>query len=278
MRNRSFWLILSVLFAVFGSYGQDTSVKRTFTKTELRDLAPGGSVSILGAPVGSIKVKSWSVPRVEVTAVIEIEAKSEADVAQIAEVTTFVINESLGRLTILTVGTHDKSVVKKLGKRFPKHLVGLPFKVNYEVSVPIHSDVEINSGIGDVSVSGNDGFLSLNALETDATVDISGRASIIVAKGSVKARLGPRNWRLRPVDISVADGDLTLFVVFGVGADIDAKVLRSGSISMAGVDLKPRDARLPFTERLMLARLGVGGPPIALSVGNGKLSIAPPID
>lgn len=273
MRNKAIGTFIIIAAAAMFSFGQGSSVKRTFTKTELRDLSPGGSVSILGAPVGSVRVKSWNTPRVEVTATIDIEAATEADVAKIAEVTTFVINETLGRVAILTVGTHDKDVVKKLGKRFPKQLVGLPFRINYEVSVPTYSDVEINSGVGDVEVSGNDGFLSLNALETNATLEISGRAAVVVGKGSVTASLGPRNWRLRPVDISIADGDLDLVVLPGIGAEIDAKVLRAGSLAFDTVELRPRDTRLPFTENVVIAKLGAGGPPIKLSVGSGKLTI-----
>jgi hypothetical protein len=84
------------------------TVKRTITKTDRFDFGAGGTLSITGAPNGSITVIGTPKNEIEITAEIAIEAASEADLTRLAAVTTYITDESLSRTGIITVGTHNK--------------------------------------------------------------------------------------------------------------------------------------------------------------------------
>src|SRR5687768_785448 len=117
--------LLALFVTVFSVtlFGQtNTLIKRTTTKTDRLDFGVGGTLAITGAPVGSIRVEGWKNREIEITAEIQLEASSEADLAKLSAVTTFVLEESLGRTGVISIGTHDKKYMKKLGKKFPKHL------------------------------------------------------------------------------------------------------------------------------------------------------------
>ncbi len=127
-----------------------TLIKRTNYKTETVEFGVGGTVSIIGAPQGSIKVEGWNKNEVEISAEVEMQAENEADLAELAKVNGFAIDEDFGHLRITSVGTHDKDYMKRVAKKFPKNLLGLPFKIDYVIKVPVYSDVEIDGGTGDL--------------------------------------------------------------------------------------------------------------------------------
>src|SRR5947207_1696274 len=54
-------------------------LKRTTTKTDKFDFSAGGTVTIAGAPSGSIRIVGSVKNQVEITAEIELQASSEAD-------------------------------------------------------------------------------------------------------------------------------------------------------------------------------------------------------
>ena len=69
----------TVFLAVIAGVVSAQNVKRTTTKTDRFDFGAGGTVSIIGAPAGSITVVGSSKNEIEITAQIEIQAGSEAD-------------------------------------------------------------------------------------------------------------------------------------------------------------------------------------------------------
>src|ERR1044072_847427 len=86
----------------------------------------GGTVTLIGAPRGSVTVEGWNRDEVELTADIEWKAESEADLDQLAKINNFVFDEDLNHISILTVGTHDRAFMKKNAKNFSKKLLNLP--------------------------------------------------------------------------------------------------------------------------------------------------------
>ena len=54
-------------------------IKRTAYKTDRFDFGVGGTVSISGAPNGSIRVEGWNNNEIEISAEIELNAATEAD-------------------------------------------------------------------------------------------------------------------------------------------------------------------------------------------------------
>jgi hypothetical protein len=276
MKIRHVLFIAACLTLSSGSvFTQAPSIqKRTITKTDRFDFGAGGTVAILGAPNGSIRVVGTATNEIEITAKIEIQAGNEEDLAKLSEATGFATDESNVRVGIMSIGTHNKFGLKKLPKQFPKNLLGLPFKIDYVINVPRYCDLEIDGGKGDLSVSGVEGSLRVNYLETNAHIEVvTGTTSITVGSGMVDVAFGVSGWRGRSANIQIAKGDLNVRLPTNLSAEIDAVILRTGSIESTLPDLKPRDRKVQFTEKSIIAKAGVGGAPLKFTVGDGHLKL-----
>ncbi len=250
-------------------------LKRTTYKTDRFDFGAGGSLAVSGAPVGSIRIEGWKNSEIEISAEIEVTANTEEDLAKLSEVTTFVLQETLGRTGIVSVGTHDKQYVKKLDKKFPKQLLGLPFRIDYVIKVPQYCDLEIDGGHGDLTISGVEGMFKLNYLETNAKIGLKGGGILAVfGKGKVDVTVPTISWRGRYADISVAEGELNVHLPSGINAELDATILRTGKIENGYLGLKPRVRKAEFTEKSIVAKSGVGGTPLKFTVGDCNLKLA----
>ena len=272
-------IVLCLLFiAAFSTHAsaQTTQLlKRTTTKSDKLDFASGGTVAIIGAPNGSIRVKGSNKNEIEITAEIEVQAATEADLAVLTNVTGFVVDERLGRASIITIGTHNKLADKKLWKKFPQKLAALPFKIDYTISLPLYSNLEIDGGKGDLTISNVEGALKINFVETRAKVDVNGDLDAIIGNGSVDILFGTRAWRSRPASVQMATGKLIVQLPPNASAEIDASILKTGTIENTFAGLTPRNRKLPFTERAIAAKAGVGGPQLKFTVGDGSLKIMP---
>ncbi|HEY3025795.1 MAG TPA: hypothetical protein VGJ55_06575 [Pyrinomonadaceae bacterium] len=246
---------------------------RTTTRHETRRFGYGGMVTIVGPPTGSIAIEGWQRNEVEIFADIEWRANTEQDLTRLAAIENFVIDEDADHLRILTSGTHDKAFMKRFAKGFPKKLIGLPWKINYRIKVPISTDLEINAGNGPLQLSGVEGAIRINAIESDATVTLTGGlVSVTVLRGSIKLDIPARSWRGQGAEVRLATGELTIGLPPGFSADIDADVLRLGTIQNDYPDLQPRE-RGSITTRSMRARAGAGGAMLRFTLGDGTLRI-----
>jgi hypothetical protein len=270
-------LLLGLLFIAFSTAAFPQTaplLKRTTYKTDKFDFGVGGTLSVTGAPVGSIRIEGTRNREIEISAEIEVSANSEADLAKLSEVTTFVLQESLGRTGVISVGTHDKQFIKKLGKKFPKHLVGMPFRIDYVIKVPQYCDLQIDGGNGDLSITGVEGTFRLNYLETNAVLNLKGGAVLAVfGKGKVDLTVPTVSWRGRFADVQLASGDMIVHLPNGINAELDAKILRTGKIENAYAGLIPRVRRAEFTEKSIVAKSGAGGTPLKFTVGDGTLKL-----
>src|ERR1041385_4928252 len=169
---------------------------RTETRHETRRFSYGGTVTLIGAPKGSVTVEGWSRNEVELTADIELKGPTEADLDQLALVNSFLFDEDLNHISILTTGTHDRIFMKRSAKNFPKKLLNLPWKIDYRLRVPINTDLEINAGHGAVKLSGVEGALRVSATESDTALTLTGGVvSTTVAAGVVTLTVTSRSWR-----------------------------------------------------------------------------------
>ena len=272
LKSVSFFFALSLFAATIVS-GQ--AIKRTISKSDTLDFGPGGTVSVAGAPNGSIRVEGWNNSQVQISAEIEISANSEAELEQLAKVTGFILEESTGRTGVVSVGTHDKAYMKKVAKKFPKTLLGLPFRIDYVIKVPRYCDLQIDGGKGDLYVAGIDGTMKINFLDSNAKLDLVGGAIFATfGGGTVDVNVPTRSWRGRVADISLASGVMNVTLPPSLNAEIDASILRSGKIDNTYAALKPRTRKDTFTEKLIAAKSGTGGIPLKFTVGDGSLNIA----
>lgn len=266
--------LISLAFLIFAVSGFAGAQGRTVTKTDRFDFGAGGTVTITGAPNGSISVVGTAKNEIEIAATVAIEGGSAADQAKLAEVTGFVLNESAIRASVGTIGSHNKFGLKKLPKDFPKHLIQMPFRVDYVISVPRYTDLEIDGGKGDLSIKGVEGSMRVNFLETKGHLEVTtGNIVVAIGSGELDLVFAARGWRGRSANVSIGRGDLIVRLPSNLSAEIDAIVLKTGSIENLIPDLKPRDRKIAFTERSIAARAGVGGPPLRFTVGDGSMRL-----
>lgn len=246
---------------------------RSSTRHEVRRFGYGGTLTIYGAPEGSITVEAWPRSEVDVTAEIELKGATEEELAALASVNNFVLDEDGSHLTLFTTGTHDRKFMKRAAKDFPKKLLALPWKIDYRIRVPAQLDLEIYGGRGALEIKGTDGALSLNAGQSDASLALGGGDVVsTIAAGSVRLRIPARSWRGRGASIRLGSGDLTVELPAGFNGDIDATVLRTGRVENNHPALLPRPG-VPSNTRQLRARAGSGGATLAFEVGDGTLRI-----
>lgn len=266
--------VFSLSFLIFTNSTFAQNLKRTVFKTETVEFGVGGTITVMGAPNGSMVIEGWNKNEVEVSAEIEMEAPSEADLAELAKVNGFMISVDFGSLRIITHGTHDKDYMKRVAKKFPKKLLNSPFKINYKLKVPKFSDLDINSGKGDVKLTNVEGAIQIKAFEGNGDLDlIGGTVNATFGSGNLDIKINSRSWRGRQAIFQLASGTLNVQFPTVINAEIDASILRNGKIENSLETLKPRD-RSKFSEQKMLAKAGSGGALLSFTVGDGTLKMS----
>jgi hypothetical protein len=246
---------------------------RSSTRHEARRFGYGGTLTIYGAPEGSITVEAWARNEVDVTADIELKGGTEEELAALAAVNNFVLDEDGSHLTLLTTGTHDRKFMKRAAKDFPPKLLALPWKIDYRIRVPAQLDLEIYTGRGALEIKGTDGALDLKAGESQASLTLaSGDVVSTIASGSVRLRIPVGSWRGRGASIRLGRGDLAVELPAGFNGDVDATVLRTGRVENNHPALAPRPG-VASTARQLRARAGAGGATLAFEIGDGVIRI-----
>src|ERR1700752_1412614 len=272
-------LILLIFVLVTPVYSQKPAapeiqlLTRATTRCETARFSYGGTVTLIAAPRGSVTVEGWPRNEVELTANIELKGATEADLDQLAKVNTFVCDEDLNHISVLTTGTHDRVFMKRAAKSFPKSLLNLPWKIDYRLRVPVNTDLEVNAGHGEVKLSGVEGALRISATESDTALTLTGgTVSTTVTAGSITFAIPARSWRGAGADVRIASGTINVDLQPGFSGDIDAEVLRTGKIVNTYEGLVSRE-KPGLTERTVRGRAGAGGAYFKFTVGDGTVNL-----
>ncbi len=246
---------------------------RTTTRHDSLRFPFGGTVTIVGAPAGSLTIEGWQRSEVEVTAEIELQAPTAQDLDRLTPLNNVAIDEDANHIRIITTGTHDKKFMKQAGKNLPKSLIGLPWKIDYHIKVPALTDLTIDSGSGPIKLSGVEGTIRLNALQSVADLSLTGSdVSVLIQAGTVNVSIPARSWHGLTAEIKLATGNLNLELMPGFSGDINAEVLRTGEVKNTFPGLEPRE-RGSITQRFVRARAGSGGATLNFTVGDGTIQI-----
>ncbi|NNF00846.1 MAG: DUF4097 family beta strand repeat protein [Pyrinomonadaceae bacterium] len=276
------FVVLSLFLAIFSLnlFAQKQSktaklIKRTKHVTESVEFGSGGTISITGAPLGSVQVEGWNKSEVEITAEIIVQAANEADLEKLAAVCGFSVDDSgMTHLRITSVGTHDKKYLKRVAKKFPKRLRGAPFTVNYKIKTPVFSDLVIDGGHGDLNISSVEGTMRISYVKSNAKLNLrGGTVQATIGSGDVDVTVATRSWRGRFAEIKVLQGSLNVWLPQNLHANLTASVLRNGKIDNSYKLLKPM-RKTKFTEKDMRAKAGNGGAQLSFTIGDGILKIA----
>jgi hypothetical protein len=246
---------------------------RTITRHETHRFLYGGTVSLTGAPAGSVTIEGWQRTEVDIVSEIELHAATEEDLSRLATVNNFIIDVDANHLRILSTGTHDRAFMKRFARNFPKSLIGLPWKIDYHIRVPYLTDLEVSAGNGPLKLSGVEGTMHLNAVESNASLTLTGGlVFVIVQTGAVNVSIPVLGWHGLGADVKLAGGSLSVELLPGFSADINAEVLRMGEVKNNYPGLQPREPN-SLTPHAIRARAGSGGATLALTVGDGTIEI-----
>ena len=153
-------------------------------------------------------------------------------------------------------------------------MLNSPLKIDYKIKVPRFCDLDINSGKGDLKLSGIEGAMQIKAFEGDAMLNlIGGTVNATFGSGNVDVKINSRSWRGRQAVVQVATGTLNVQFPQNMNAEVDAAILRNGKIENSLTTLKPRD-RSKFSEKTILAKAGSGGALLSFTVGDGTLKMS----
>jgi hypothetical protein len=245
---------------------------RTTTRHDLRRLAYGGTLTIIGPPDSSITIEGWQRSEVDVSAEIQLRADTEKDLDLLAAVNTFVVDEDANHLRVMSTGTHDKVFMRSVAKKFPKTLLGLPWRIDFRIRVPFAIDLDINAGRGPISISGVEGNVQLSASESVTNLKLTGGTlSATIATGALKLEIPARSWRGVGATVQIAAGEITVEIPAGFSGDFDAQVLRAGKIDSSYEELA--SASRGVDPRTLSARAGAGGAAFKFTVGDGVIVI-----
>ena len=245
---------------------------RTTTRHDLRRLVYGGTLTIIGPPDSSITIEGWQRSEVDVSAEIQLRADTEKDLDLLAAVNTFVLDEDANHLRVMSTGTHDKAFMRSVAKKFPKTLLGLPWRIDFRIRVPFAIDLDINAGRGPISINGVEGNIQFSAAESETNLKLTGGTVYgTIATGTVKLEVPARSWRGVGATFRLAAGNITIEIPTGFSGDFDAEVLRSGKIDASFEELAR--ASRGVDPRTLSARAGAGGAAFKLTVGDGVIVI-----
>jgi len=245
---------------------------RTTTRHDLRRLAYGSTLTIIGPPDSSITIEGWERSEVDVSAEIQLRADTEKDLDLLAAVNTFVLDEDANHLRVMSTGTHDKAFMRSVAKKFPKALLGLPWRIDFRIRVPVPIDLDINAGRGPISISGVEGNVQLSASESVTNLKLTGGTlSATIAIGALKLEIPARSWRGVGATVQIAAGDIIVEIPAGFSGDFDAQVLRAGKVDSSYEELA--GASRGVDPRTLSARIGSGGAAFRFTVGDGVIAI-----
>lgn len=225
-------------------------------------VGPGGALN-LSNENGSVEIESWDRDEVRVRAEITLKAGSNQSA-----------REAMDRFEIVTAREGDEISVTSRKPRgqdgFLAWLAGSQIEVdiNYEIRVPRHLDVEIETVNGSIQAQALSGVIALDSVNGRITVkDSRGAVSADTVNGSISVEL---------VDVAAGErmafgttnGGITLSLPADVKADVDAATT-NGSITS---DLPLTSDS--FSKSRIRGTLNGGGVPIRMRTTNGSIRIS----
>jgi len=232
---------LTLMACAAPSIAQNQAVNKTVP------FAPGGTLRIENVN-GSIEIRGWDRPEVQVHAVKSATRSSDLDKIQVN------IQAARDRVAIQTVYPEDE---------------GVDAAVEYMIRVPRRVVLELASTVnGAVRVSGVEGSGELRTVNGDVSVtEAGGGFSARTTNGSIREEL--ESFAPKPVSLETMNGSVFLALPPNAGADVDAQSM-NGEIRTA----EPVMLDGAFGHGSFRGKLGVGGSPLRIRTVNGAIEIA----
>lgn len=221
---------------------------------ETRNVAVGSvrALAVDGRENGGITVHAWDQPNIQVVAMIQAQAETEAVAQAIAHAIT--VSSSGGQVHAEGPQTERRQ----------------SWSVSYEVWAPRTTNLGLTARNGGIAVDGIESSMNLETVNGGLDLrDISGDVHGVTQNGGISADLGGDRWRGNGLDLKTSNGGVQLRVPSNYSA-----ALETGTVN------GELDIRIPITVQGMLTRqistqLGSGGATIRAMTTNGGVSIRP---
>lgn len=247
--------LIPVLSAPLAAATKTERVERLFS-------VPAGTSLSVSNVNGPVVVSSWDRPQIRLIAEKRVRAGSEAAAAEGLEKLKIVIEHRDGALHIHTRHPRrdDGGILHWLAGN------DVNASVSYELTVPRHLDIDLETVNGAVNVAGVNGHLRLETVNGRIQVNESaGGIEASTVNGSIEAEL--RQVSSREMSFGTVNGGVTIALPSSVRADLDVRTL-NGSI----------ESQLPVTttassRRHLRGQINGGGPSVEVRTTNGDVTI-----
>ena len=219
---------------------------------EIREqtIAAGGPLSIDGRQNGGVSVKGWDQNQVLVRARVQAGAPTEAEAADLAR-----------QIRIETAGN-------KIFASGPENVRDHHWDVSYEVFVPRHSDVSVETHNGGIVFMDVNGKIDFNATNGGVVLRrIGGAVRGSTTNGGLVIELTGDRWDGETLDVSTTNGGVIMSVPENYSAHLETGTV-NGSIS---VDF-PVTVQGRINKELAV-NLGAGGATVKAMTTNGGVRI-----
>jgi hypothetical protein len=225
--------------------------RETFCETREFTVAAAKSLTADGRENGGVTVHGWDKNEIQVVAMIQTQASSEADARDLAK-----------DVRVLTDGADVRADgPRNLGRRES-------WSVSYEIWVPRHTDIRLSANNGGLAVDGVDSRMDMET--TNGGISLSGVDGDVrgsTTNGGVTVDLAGDKWRGAGLDVRTSNGGVHLIIPSGYSARLETGTVNGGM-----------DIDFPITVqgnigRRLTTQLGSGGSTIRAMTTNGGVSI-----
>jgi DUF4097 and DUF4098 domain-containing protein YvlB len=208
------------------------------------------ALSVDGRENGGVTVHGWDKNEIQVVAMIQAHAATEADADAIAK-----------QVAVTSNGGEIRASGPSMGRRES-------WSVSYEVWAPRHTDLSLNASNGGLSVDGVDARLELETVNGGLNlVDVEGNVRGRTVNGGITAELSGDRWRGAGLDLRTSNGGVRVYIPAAYSA-----VLETGTVN-GGMDIGFPVTIQGSLSRQITTQLGAGGATIRATTTNGGVSI-----
>jgi DUF4097 and DUF4098 domain-containing protein YvlB len=228
------------------SWGDD----ERFCETRDVEMPASPSLRVDGQDNGGVTVHGWDKSTIQVVAMIQTNAESEADARDLAKRVRISANSGEVRADGPDTRRHES------------------WSVSYEIWVPSHTGLDLRARNGGIAV---DGVVSRMELETVngglVLSDVGGDVHGTTSNGGVSAELSGSKWNGTGLDLQTSNGGVHLYIPDNYSARLETGTVNGGM-----------NIGFPITVQGSLGRrlstqLGSGGPTIRAVTTNGGVTI-----
>lgn len=223
----------------------------SYCEVREQTLPATGRVAVDAGPNGGISVAGWSRDQVYLRSKVHARAATEARAREIAEA-----------ITIRTDGGTIRADGPKGGDREG-------WSVSFQLSVPVQSDLSLETVNGGIGIEGVSGALEFRAV--NGGVHLAGVAGSVrgsTTNGGLSIELTGTEWQGEGLDVRTTNGGVSLEVPDGYSARLETGTVNGRLEIEFPVTVQGR------LDKTLATQLGSGGKPIRATTTNGSVRVS----